>query len=381
MTLRTGLALFAFGTALSGSTFGQSTGPFVRGGDPSEIPEVEATGGRYYDQGAHGDPLVIMHSHGLNLIRLRVWVNPTMNGIGTVSFAGYCDTAHTLAMAKRAFQAGLQVAIDFHYSDWWADPGKQWPPAAWANLDHAQLVAEVYQYTKSVIGALVAQHTPPAIVQPGNEVTNGILWPDGYIDGSAQQWQNFTDLLKAAIKGVHDAEGPNKIKIMIHTDKGGDNAGATYFYENILKYGVKFDIIGLSYYKWWHGPLTNLESNLPALAIRFGKPIIVAETGYPFTFSFSGHPWSHSVTSYSDLVPGFDATPDGQAAYLKRLVEIVQATPRGLGMGVLYWAPAWISTPGEENNWENNALFDYNWEALPGLDALGGHQSAVPPRR
>lgn len=379
MNVRLIFASLAIALLFPGSVQAQRSPGFYSGADPSEIPEVEATGGRYYDQRAHGDPLVIMRSHGINLIRLRVWVHPTLNSMGTFTLDAYCGTAHTLAMAKRAFAAGLKVAIDFHYSDWWADPGHQNPPAAWKDMDHAQLVSEVYRYTKSVIGALVAQHTPPEIVQPGNEVTNGILWPDGYVDGSSQQWLKFTDLLKAGLKAVHDAQGPYKIKTMIHIDRGGDNAGATYFLENILNYGVKFDIIGLSYYPWWQGPLTGLEANLPALADRFGKPIIVAETAYPFTLDFTGRPWEHGVTSLGDLLPGYQASPDGQAAYLSRVVQIVKETPKGLGLGVFYWAPAWISTPGEESNWENVTLFDYDGEALPGLDALGGRRTTTRP--
>ena len=377
--------VFLAALAIPCFSFGQ-TPLFIRGGDPSEIPEVEAAKGKYFDSGlpipvtsirrsSDMDPLTVFHYRGLNLIRLRTWVNPTKDGYGNVTPAGYCDKAHTLAMAKRAFQQGLKVAIDFHYSDWWADPGQQWTPAAWASLDHAALVNQVYTYTKDVISALVAQGTPPTIVQPGNEITAGMLWEDGRIYAAdGQHWQQFTDLLKAGLQGVHDGAGAANIRTMIHIDRGGDNAGARWFFDNIAAYNVNFDIIGLSYYPWWHGPMSDMKANIDDLATRYSKDILIAETAYPFTMDFSTHNWGHVFSDPTQLIPGYPATPAGQSAFLQQIISLVKSVPNGHGLGVLYWAPAWISTPSAPSGWDNLALFDYNGNALPALKTLGKAQ-------
>ncbi len=336
--------------------------PFLRAADISFIPEIESEGGVYYDNGVAADPVEIFAKNGLNAARLRVWVNPSPE---------WCDQAQTYAMAKRVVAAGMKLVIDFHYSDTWADPGHQTTPAAWASLSHTQLVAEVKAYTHSFISGLIAQGTAPWGVQIGNEITSGILWPDGYLDGTAGQWQKFTDLVKAGVQGVKDAQGANPIKIIIHIDRGGDNSGARYFFNNLESYNVPFDIIGLSYYTWWHGPVENMVTNVNDLGPRYKKPIFIAETMYPWTLTLWGN-WGRQVTSISQADPSFPATFAGQTSYVDSILAIVQDIPGGYGAGVFYWAPEYIDDPVYDSSLDNAILFDEQDNAVPALPAFGG---------
>jgi arabinogalactan endo-1,4-beta-galactosidase len=277
-------------------------------------------------------------------------------------------------MAKRIAAAGMQLVIDFHYSDTWADPGHQTTPAAWTSLDHAHLVNEVYQYTEAFISGLVAQGTPPMAVQIGNEITNGMLWPDGYLDGTSGQWQNFADLVNAGIAGVRAAQGSRYISVMIHIDRGGDNAGAESFFDNLIAYGVQFDVIGLSYYVWWQGPISDMESNTWALALRYVKPIVIAETMYPSTLNLVGD-WSRWVTEDSQIDSRFPASAAGQGSYVESVMSTIADLPMGLGLGTLYWAPEGIDDPVNTQPFDNLVLFDFYGNELSSMEAMGGQFS------
>ncbi len=344
-------------TCVAGMTYCQTQ--FLCGGDVSEIPEVEASGAHYSYHGMTEDPFAIMKQAGWNFVRFRVWNSPK---------AGYCDKAHTLEMAKRAAAQGLKISIDFHYSDWWADPGKQYAPSAWKDLSFDDAVKALHDYTADVIGALVAQGTPPIMVQVGNEITSGLCWPFAKLNGDdPQPWKNLGALLKAGIQGVHDVQGDNKILTMIHLDRGGDNKGAVWWFDHITKEQVPFDLIGLSYYPFWHGTLAAMKENVDDLSRRYGKDIYIVETAYPWTTNTGG-----VFDAKGSLLPGYPATPDGQARFLEAVIKTVKEVPDGHGRGLLYWAPTWISGPKAKQPWNNNATFDLNGEALPAVDVLGG---------
>lgn len=339
---------------------------FLTGGDPSEIPVVEASGAVYRLHGEPVDPFVAMRKAGWSLVRFRVWNDPK---------DGWCDKAHTLTLARRAKAQGLAISLDFHYSDWWADPQKQIKPAAWKDLPFPALAKALHDYTKDVVGAMVAQGTPPLMVQVGNEIRPGMLWPDGRND-TPEGWHRLATLLKAGFAAVHEAAP--RAKTMIHLDQGGDNAFCRWWFDHAATEGVRFDLIGLSYYPWWHGTLDALKANLDDLAARYRKDVYVVETGYPWAVA-SG-PGPHLFDGRK-TEPGFPATPEGQAAFLRRVVETVRGVPHGRGKGVLYWAPAWVGSPGREGGYGNLALFDLDGNSLPGLEALG-HQAlgrADPP--
>lgn len=330
---------------------------FLSGGDVSEIPEVEASGATYSVHGERIDPFVAMRRAGWSLVRFRVWNDPK---------GGWCDKAHTLALAKRAKAQGIAISLDFHYSDGWADPQKQIKPAAWKDLPFDRLVGAVHDYTRDVVGAMVAQGTPPLMVQVGNEIRPGMLWPDGRND-SPEGWHRLGLLLKAGFAAVHEASPASKT--MIHLDGGGDNAMCRHWFDHAAAEGVAFDLIGLSYYPWWHGPLSALKANLDDLADRYGKDVYVVELGYPWAVASGEGP---HLFDGRRTEPGFPATPEGQADFVRAVRRIVREVPKGRGKGLLYWAPTWIGRPGREGGYGNLTTFDEKGNALPSFAALGG---------
>jgi len=332
----------------------------VLGHDISTLQQEESIGKTFSDGGTVVPLEKILANRGTTYIRERLWVNPPI---------AFNNLSHVLAMATRIKAAGLKLLLDFHYSDFWADPGTQTTPSAWQGQSLSTLSTTLYNYTYSVISSLVAQGTPPAMVQTGNEVTDGMLWPTGQIYvGSTQNWTSFATLMKSAISAVRAASPSTRV--MIHIDRGGDNGGAEYFYDHILAQGVSFDVIGLSYYPWWHGPLANLQTNLNALSPRYGKDIVVVETAYPWTLA-NGDSTTNDVTTSSQLLSGYPASAAGQLAYIKEVISIIKATPNGHGLGVVYWEPAWIPGVGWESGqgdqWDNMTLFNYSGQSLSSI--------------
>ncbi len=334
--------------------------PYWRGVDASFIPQYKDLGAVFYEGAKPIEPLAAFAKTGSNLLRLRVWVNPR---------DGYCSPERTLEMAREAKKLGMQLLIDFHYADSWADPGKQPKPQAWTDLSNEGLIEAVKIHTRQVIGDLVKQKTPPAIVQIGNEIADGLLWPTGRISRGGREM--FGKLLKAGVEATRAAmPKDHRYGIMIHHDQGGKNAVCRWYFDLVKELGVDFDMIGLSFYPWWHGTLDDLQKNLNDLAARYGKPVMVVETAYPFTLQ-SGDATGNFVGRESQLVPGFPASPAGQSAFLKKLHEIVKAVPEHRGVGVCYWAPEYVAFRTIETPCENLCLFDLERKLLPGARALG----------
>lgn len=240
------------------------------GADISFLPQLEARGIRFSDKGVEKDAIAILKDHGFNYIRLRIFNDPAADS-GYSPGKGFCDLAHTLAMARRVKAAGLKLLLDFHYSDYWADPGKQYKPAAWKHLPFEVLTDSVYAFTRKVISALQAQGTTPDMVQVGNEINHGILWPEGNV----MQLDQLADLLRAGSQAVIDVDP--RIQLMLHVALGGQNAESAWFIDNMIARKVPFDLIGQSYYPKWHGSLDDLENNLNDLVRRYNKDIIIVE--------------------------------------------------------------------------------------------------------
>ncbi|NWF88897.1 MAG: glycosyl hydrolase 53 family protein [Ignavibacteriaceae bacterium] len=339
------------------------TNDFIKGVDVSFIPQIEDLGGKFYWKGNQTDPLDIFKQNEIGYIRLRLWHTPAN---------GYCGLASTLDMASRLKQKGFKFLLNFHYSDSWADPGQQTKPAAWQGLTYSQLVDSIYSYTFSVIRAFDSVNALPDMIQIGNEIISGMLWPEGRVGGSyntTQQWTQFTTLLKTARTAIINAVPNNNIPIMIHIDRGGDNSGSRWFYDNLNLYQVPFDIIGLSFYPWWHGTLTKLSQNLNDLAGRYGKDVIVAEVAYPWTLQpFDNN--GNIVGSSSQLHTGYPSTVQGQFNYLYDLINIVKQVPNNRGRGVFYWAPEYISVQPIGSPWENLTLFNFQGETLSSISAF-----------
>ncbi|MDQ2686971.1 MAG: arabinogalactan endo-1,4-beta-galactosidase [Armatimonadota bacterium] len=350
--------------------------PFAWGMDLSMLQYIQDHGVSYRDSGTAQDPLAIFQAHGVNYVRLRLFVNPNGKD-GQVNTRPY-----TLKLAQRVKRAGLPLLLDFHYSDAWADPTHQTIPVAWKTLSHAQLVQRIFAYTQETMAAFARAGCLPDMVEVGNEITNGLLWPDGGPLSEADKWNDIgseqpwpeadrppatkwdalADLLKAGIRGVRASDPKHTVKIMIHIDKGGNKAVSRLFFDALARRDVRFDVIGLSYYPFWHGTLADLADSLAFLSRTYRKDIIVVETGYGWNGGTQG------------ALP-FPPTPEGQKDFLAALIRTVQATPGGHGKGVFYWAPEWImgrkwTGPDWSPTWENRALFDHEGNALPAMGAF-----------
>jgi arabinogalactan endo-1,4-beta-galactosidase len=337
------LAVFPFPAAAADPAF-------VKGADLSLLQFIEDHGVQYKENGRPRDALAIFKEHGCNYVRLRLFVNPdgTQGQVNTLPY--------TLALAKRAKGMGFLLLLDFHYSDKWADPGHQIVPAGWKELSHRQLAQRVHDYTRDTLAAFQREGCLPDMVEVGNEVTNGFMWPDGGPLKSDANWDAFTDLLKAGIRAVRES---GSSKVMIHIDAGDKKEISKWFFDNCRKRGVDYDVIGLSYYPFWSGPLDDLKANLDALSANSGKEVMVAETSY-----------NHAGNTAKPMP--FPETPEGQKAYLEALMRTVSASPNG--KGVFYWAPEWIegdkwNGAKRDGGWGDRALFDASGNMLPGMEA------------
>jgi arabinogalactan endo-1,4-beta-galactosidase len=342
------------------------------GADLSFTPQELAAGAMFSYRGRQGSPVTIMRAAGANYVRMRLWADPP---------PGYSDLASDLALARQVRANGMRIYLDIMYSDFWADPQHQDIPAAWQGEDLAQLTATVKSYTQDVVSAFAAQGTPVAMVSVGNEIRNGILWPVGEINCTdCGGWGGFTQLLKAGVAGA-EAGNPrgHQLLIMMHYDQGGSFALSSAFYSQLESYGVPFDVIGLSYYPvLGEPPISDLRANVDGLAAEFGRPIVIAETQYPWTLANGNSPLGDGTGDFawqtSQLSAGYPATPGGQLSFVTDELSILAQAPDGLGLGLFYWAPDWI--PGVP--WEpgagigspnvNMTLFNFEGQALPSIN-------------
>jgi arabinogalactan endo-1,4-beta-galactosidase len=310
---------------------------YAMGADLSFLKQAEDRGTVFKDGGEARPGLQIFRDHGYNWIRLRLFHTPTQlpNNL-----------EYTLAMAKDARKLGYKFLLDFHYSDTWADPGKQTMPKAWQGKSHEELVAAVFEYTRDTIKAFRDANALPDMVQVGNEITPGMLWPDGRLP---DHWDNFADLVKAAIRGVDAGRGDApKCKIMIHIDRGGDMKGTRAFFDKLNSYDVRYDVIGQSYYPWWHGSLLDLRENLAFMAATYPQEIILVEVAYNWR-----------PAEYRNKPGPFPETPEGQRAFLDEVNRMVLATPKAAGVGVFWWEPA------VTGGLRSRGMFDNDGNSLP----------------
>ena len=344
-------------------TFTAGSAPIsVRGADVSSLYRGEQDGGVYYtSSGTKENALQIMSAAGLNYVRLRVFVNPA---------DGFNDEAQLLAGAKEAYTTyHLPVFLDLEYSDTWADPGHQAVPAAWASDSVSALETQAYNYAKQIVADLDSQGTPPGMVEVGNEINAGMLWPDG----STSNWSQLAGLLKQGVAGVRAANSGSKV--VLHLAGSDDLATLESWYSTAIADGVTFDVIGISYYDYWDGRLDVLQTDLDGLAAKYGKPVLVAETAYPWTMTNTTG--INSVTSSNTtLDAGYAATPAGQQANFRDVLSVVQAVPNGLGLGAFYWEPTWTIVSGNgwsttditsATGWENQAMFNLSDTALAAI--------------
>lgn len=368
---------------------------FIKGMDVSTLLEEEEKGARFFDNGIEDDALKILKRYGCNSVRLRLWNDPYGED-GTPYGAGTNDLNATIKLSRRARDLGMSILLDFHYSDFWADPGKQRVPKAWRGFDPSQLEKAVYDFTLDTMEALKKEGLCPEMVQVGNEVTNGLLWPTGRktVKGwcdNPDGYMNISKYISAGVRAVRDAS--KDTQVMIHLDNGGLNDMYIDWFDHYLEKGEDFDIIGLSYYPFWHGPLDGLSYNMKDMVKRYGKKVCVAEVSTGFS--------TDDYSAYEGVEPGqvkgmatrpelvakvpYPMTPQGQADFMTDIMNRIADVDGG--MGFYYWEPAWIPVPGcgwanegaleyiEEkgpggNEWANQALFDYDGNVLPALATI-----------
>lgn len=345
---------------------------FIKGMDLSSLEAIEDAGGIFYDEqgNAISDILeYLVDVKDVNYVRLRVWNNPTTS----FDAGDYCSPEHTVEMAQRIKEAGLKLLIDFHYSDTWADPANQTKPAAWQNLTFTQLTQAVYDFTSDVLNDLNDVGAYPDMVQIGNEISGGMLWSDGYVDNMS----NLCTLLGSGISAVRDTTpADQETLIMIHLAEGGDVERFEWYFDSITAGGVNdFDVIGMSYYSYWHGPLSSLKENMNYVSARYGKYVVVAETSYPYTYTDADSTPNIIGESDTDVV-GLPASVANQKLMTEMTFNTVANVSNDKGLGVFYWEPLWIAvdgvgvSQGVGNEWDNQVLFGANHWALDSLNAF-----------
>ncbi len=318
----------------------------IIGTDFSFYPEVLSSGLSFSNaQGAEEDMLLTLKKAGFNTIRLRIWNQPetTNSSLETVE-----------KLAAKCKEMGFKIWLTIHFSDTWADPGKQQKPKAWDNLVQTELEDSVYAFTFKVVKAMA-----PAFVQVGNEINNGMLWPNGSLE-------NMGQLKQLISKGIAATRAANsQTKIMLHCAGYKD---APWFFNQIGN--LDYDIAALSYYPIWHGKsLDSLKQALIGLNQQLQKPTLIAETAYPFTLSWND--WTNNIVgTNSQLIAGFDPTPEGQKDYWQAILQTAKESKQCLG--VCYWGAEWVSYKGNTatncSTWENQAFWDFDRKALPILD-------------
>lgn len=361
------------------------TEDFIRGMDVSSILAQEASGVKYYNEdGEEEDIFKILADAGINYIRVRVWNDPydeDGNGYG----GGNCDVETAAEIGRRAAEYGMKLLVDFHYSDFWADPNKQMAPKAWTSMLVNEKEAAIYEYTKESLATIIEAGADVGMVQIGNEINNGIA--------GEKNSKSICTLLSSASKAVRETSGD--IKIVVHYTEI-DSVDVVVEKATMLEeYGVDYDVFGVSYYPYWHGTMENLTEVLKTVKSDFGKETCVVETSYMYTGE-DGDCFGNSLAA-EDALDEYPVSVQGQATCIR---DICQATVDGGGLGVFYWEGAWtpVGSDYEENtklweeygsgwascystdydpsdaglyyggcSWDNQAMFDFNGKALASL--------------
>lgn len=335
------------------------------GGDISFLPSYEEAGAVYKDEhGRQVEVLPFLKERGWNAMRVRLFVNPALASDFSKG-EGVCqDLDYVLRLSRRIKEAGYQLMLDFHYSDTWADPGKQFTPKEWEHGDKDVLADSIYEHTRRSLLALKAANAEPELIQVGNEITNGMLWPTGKIDPTKDEgWDVLCAFLKAGCRACREVCPQSKI--IIHTEKAGNWDITDSYYRHLRQYGVDYDIIGLSYYPMWHKSIPNLGVTLNRLQEMYpDKPVMIVETAA--YYSHERDPWA-KPGQYSEFYP---ISPEGQKQFTSELMEELKKHKNVTG--VFWWYP---EENGYQNSvtdgWLNRGLFDNKTgKALPALKAF-----------
>lgn len=303
---------------------------WIQGADLSLLPSFVEANAIYKDM--YGNviyPMTYFKELGFNYVRVRIFVNPDPNSAACQDFD---YAAKMLSIAK---DANMKTLLDFHYSDTWADPGKQYIPGEWKNLSNQDLVNKIGTYTRDVLRNLVKMDLVPDMIQTGNEISNGLLWDKGRVSvwdepkwNTTERWAYFRNLLSEAVKACRTV-CPNT-QLLMHYDNGGSPQGAALFFGQLDALSIDYDIIGLSYYPFWHGPLSQLKATIDDLKIKFpDKPVNIVEVAYPY------HEWGIDGNATYPL--DYPATPEGQKAFFVAFLKTIHSCTNV--NGYMYWFP------------------------------------------
>ena len=352
-------------TALTTASVAQNPSRLV-GGDMSLLPSYEAASVKYFTQSGTriNDVLTYVASSevGWNAIRVRLFVDPA-KASDEDKKQGVCqDLDYVTALGKRIKEAGLQFLLDFHYSDSWADPSKQNKPSAWSSMSVEELNDVMYSYTKECLQHLVSNQATPDYIQIGNEISYGMLWQTGRVHANnTDRWDVFAGFLNQGAKACREV--CPKARIIIHIERAGNHSYTLNYYTKLDKYNVDYDIIGLSYYPFWHKGLDQLSTTLNTLEKNFpNREVQIVETAYYYQYKPS--------TGYDSESAPWAVTPAGQKEYVDALIAELEKHSNVTG---LYW---WFPEEnGYQNSvigsWVNRGLFNNgNRRALPALYAL-----------
>lgn len=340
-------------------------GNFLKGVDISSLPEHLDGGEKFYTaDGRCVDAFDLLEENQVNSIRLRIWNEPECEP----EAKGYCNLEHTIWMAKRIKAKKMHFMLDFHYSDFWADPGQQRKPRAWENLGFEALKEAVYQYTCEVLQRLQQEDCLPDTVQVGNEIRSGMLFPDGAVPN----YEQLACLVNAGIKAVR-AVSP-EIEVMIHLDQGGRFYYLKEWFDSMFEAGMEpIDAIGISFYSFWHGTFMDLRDSMKQLRERYQVPVYVVETA---------HPWRHCEKEHvsKDLMKtaGLPAGVWEQKKSLELVMQIASSVSGTERTGVYYWEPLCI--PGKTyGSWdENMGMLDTSGKALASFETYRDFDAANP---
>jgi len=340
---------------------------FLTGADISMLPVIEKAGGVFRQNDEPADAIHILHDHGCSLFRVRLFVKPDPNVAR--SDGAVQDLDYVRALARRIKAVGATFLLDIHYSDTWADPGKQFTPHDWSGLDFDALEKRVHDYTAAVMTDLRDNHALPDMVQVGNEVTAGILWPQGKVLDAppateAEQWARFSRLLNAGSKAVREFDTPgHRIRIVIHIHGGGREGLPKWFFSKFNRNPVDYDVVGLSFYPAWNDSIDALKQNMADTIAATGKDVFIAETSYP---------WREGGGIEKNSAMRWPLSPAGQKQFVQDLTAVIRAAPQHRGLGFCWWYPEAIPV-ADLRIWRGGAeaLFDQHGIALPALDAFG----------
>lgn len=357
--------------------------------DVSTYFEEEKVNAKYYLDGQQIDPLKVFYAQGVRYMRIRIWNRP-YDDEGHPYLGGTADLDNCIKLAKMAKEYGYHFILDFHYSDFWADPGKQMCPKDWKGLSFTEIEKALYSFTKESLTKVKNEGIDVEYVQIGNEITNGMVWPYGKLDESTNPRGNYESLAKLLKQGIKASKEvyPN-IQTIIHLERSYDQVIYNEYFSSIISLGVDFDVIGMSYYPYWHGNFEQFFDNVENCKKNFHKPVMVMELGYGFTLEdyLLNNNGAAQLVINQDMINEmlaklpYPISIEGQKMFVRSFLKLAKEHEL---LGVVYWEPLWVphgedicwaSKYGQEyigetgkstrNEWSNQCLFDYEGKALP----------------